>query len=174
MIKYSTIRHDLCELWGLTITDYMVLDLINIWCHNIRYGGWCIASRTNMAEAIRVNERHLQRTIQKLVSLNLIERNDAHFLRTTDIFRDAESQTGCTNSTPMGVSTVHPPCINSTPQGCTNSTPNIISNITVDNTDNIKGQNHKKSVAFAPSGEEKKETKPEKEKAPPSSARPPP
>lgn len=84
---YTTIIHPLRKALQLSCNEYIVLDLISRLSHNVKYNGWCIASKANIAKMTDLSERKIFTTIGKLVSLELIEKDDTtKHIRTTDKF----------------------------------------------------------------------------------------
>lgn len=84
---YTTIIHPLRKALQLSCNEYIVLDLISRLSHNVRYNGWCIASKANIAKMTDLSERKIYDTINKLIALELIEKDEyTKNIRTTDRF----------------------------------------------------------------------------------------
>jgi len=93
---YTTILHQVREDLKISITEYCVADTI----HHLsggeksrQLGGWCYASKQTLANNLGVDKRTIERAINKLLSLNLLEKDpETKYLRTTGIwFRKVET-----------------------------------------------------------------------------------
>lgn len=86
-MRYSIIFHELRVKWDLTITEYCILNSIDVLSHNRKYDGWCVQSKHNIADSIGVSRRSVQRAITKLEALGLVERSESGLdVRTSDLF----------------------------------------------------------------------------------------
>ena len=81
---YTTIIHPLRKAYNLSITEYCILDSIYMLSHNSKYGGWCIASKRQIAEELDLAERTVFNAIETLTAKDLIEKSDNGNLKTKD------------------------------------------------------------------------------------------
>jgi hypothetical protein len=81
---YTTIIHPLRKAYNLSITEYCVLDSIYMLSHNSKYGGWCIASKKQIAEELDLAERTVFNAINTLITKGLIEKSENGNIKTLD------------------------------------------------------------------------------------------
>ena len=81
---FNTIIHDVRIKFGLSLAEYCIVDSV---CHlskNVRYGGWCVQSKDDLADALGCSRRSVFTAIKKMITSGLIEKNELGHLRTTD------------------------------------------------------------------------------------------
>lgn len=84
-LMYTTILHPLRKAYKLSLLEYCVLEEIRVLSLNLKYGGWCIKSKQNIADSLDVSKMQIHRIINTLLSKKLIEKNgDTKHIRTTD------------------------------------------------------------------------------------------
>jgi len=87
---YTTIIHQAREELGLSLTEYCVADII----HHLSsapksrtLGGWCYASKKTLGDYLGLHKRTIERAINKLISLKLLEKDpERKFLTTTELW----------------------------------------------------------------------------------------
>lgn len=86
-ISFTIINHIVRIELGLSVTEYMVADLI----HNLStnpdksgYPGWCYASKDTLGKMIDVSKKSVDRAINTLIDKDLIEKHpETKFLKST-------------------------------------------------------------------------------------------
>ncbi len=73
------------------MNEYSVLDSIYYLSHNTKFGGWCIASKKNIADELDLSERTVFSAIEVCIKKSLIEKNEQGYLRTTDQWNEIMS-----------------------------------------------------------------------------------
>lgn len=87
--------HMLRKAYSLSLNEYAVLCEIYFLSRNNKYGGWCIKSRQNMADTLDITKDTIQRCVNKLVDIGLVEKNaETKFVRTTDKWNSIISSRG--------------------------------------------------------------------------------
>lgn len=86
-ISYTVILHQSRERLGISIAEYCVADIIYHYGglqKSREMGGWCYASKQQIAACLGLGKKTVDRAINKLIRLDLIEKNpDTRHLRTT-------------------------------------------------------------------------------------------
>ncbi len=136
MGKWTTIDHEVRELFNLSLNEYALADSV----YYLSRGGWCDASREYLGNFFGVSKRSAISIIKNLESRELLERNAKDKLRTTEKWNNAiegtkksrpssgeESSPGGEDSSPDTVKFLHP--------GGEETSPNI--NIYNNNNNNI-------------------------------------
>ncbi|HEA28447.1 MAG TPA: hypothetical protein ENH91_00375 [Leeuwenhoekiella sp.] len=75
---YTTIIHVRREVLGISIIEYCVAEMIYHFSNapdSKKIGGWCFASKQHIADCLSVNKRTIERAINKLLDLKLIEKD---------------------------------------------------------------------------------------------------
>jgi len=72
-MKTTLIDHEIRQKYGLTLTDYCILDSIYRLSKNNKFNGWCVATRQYIAEFIGISTKQVGRIISKLHDLELVE-----------------------------------------------------------------------------------------------------
>ena len=73
------------KAYSLSLNEYAVLCEISYLSHNVKFNGWCIKSKENIAKTLDLGRTSVFAAIQKLILIGLVEKNnDTTFLRTTD------------------------------------------------------------------------------------------
>ena len=85
---YTTIIHPIRVALSLSLNEYCVLDSIYRLSQNIKYGGWCVQSKANLAKDLDLGDRVIFTIIKTLEEKDLIERNDQGNLRTKDSWNE--------------------------------------------------------------------------------------
>ena len=85
---YTTILHQVREDLKISITEYCVADIIHCLSGGVKsrqLGGWCYASKQTLGNSLGVDKKTVQRAINKLIELNLLEKDsETKYLRTTE------------------------------------------------------------------------------------------
>lgn len=82
--RYTVVLHDVREKLRLSMNDYVVIDSIHKLSHNDPKYHYCIMSKENLAEFLRIARRTVFNIIQTGLEKGLLEKNDRGDLRTTD------------------------------------------------------------------------------------------
>jgi DNA-binding MarR family transcriptional regulator len=86
-ITYSLILHQQRERLGISVTEYLVADIIYHFgglTKSREMGGWCYASKQHLASCLGFNKKTIERAINVLDKKGLIEKNpETKHLRTT-------------------------------------------------------------------------------------------
>lgn len=88
---YTTIIHELREKYHLTIPEYCVLDAVRFLSNNPKapVSGWCNASKSAIAEMLGLSKAFIVGTINKLIEIHLLEKNDdGRLVRITELYFD--------------------------------------------------------------------------------------
>lgn len=85
---YTTIIHPIRVALNLSLNEYCVLDSIYRLSQNVKYGGWCVQSKANIAKDLGLGDRVVFTIIKTLEEKDLIERNDQGNLRTKDSWNE--------------------------------------------------------------------------------------
>jgi len=81
---YTMIIHPLRKALNLNLTEYCVLESIRALSHNNKFGGWCIASKQNIADGLDITRAQVHNIINKLIDREFIEKGGRGALRTVD------------------------------------------------------------------------------------------
>jgi hypothetical protein len=85
--------HLLRKAYSLSLNEYAVLIEIHNLSHNIKFGGWCVASKEYLADTLDLKRDTVYRAITKLLELELVEKEpELKKLRTTDKFSGVLSE----------------------------------------------------------------------------------
>lgn len=68
--------------------EYAILDTIYYYSNNVKFNGWCIASKQTIANDLDVSERTVFRAIETCVEKGFIEKGEKGTLRTTDSWNE--------------------------------------------------------------------------------------
>lgn len=86
-MTYTVILHQPREKLGISVHEYCVADLIYHFGNLTRsreMGGWCYASKELMANCLNLGKKTIDRAINKLLKLEIIEKHPAtRYLRST-------------------------------------------------------------------------------------------
>jgi len=85
-LNYTTIHHETRKSLGLSANEYMIADLIYNLQNNpkSKHPGWCYASKDSLADTLGLTRNGIQKLVNKLVKLKLLERDgEQSHLRTT-------------------------------------------------------------------------------------------
>lgn len=85
---YTTIIHPIRKAHHLSVNEYVVLDTIYQLSNNQKFGGWCVASKNNIAKWLDLGEATVFRAIETLIAKGLIEKNELGHLRSLDLFNE--------------------------------------------------------------------------------------
>lgn len=78
---YTVIQHKARKELDLSFIEYVIAD--EIYHLSSNQSGWCYKSKANIADRFGISERIVFKAIDKLVELELVEKNEAKQLRTT-------------------------------------------------------------------------------------------
>lgn len=135
--KYTVILHEIRRQLGLSHAEYAVVEGIGHLSNQARFP-WCTVSKDGLADFYGFTTRGLQKIVERMIELGLLERNDRGHLRTTQKWIDAttdgvnevrgEQSSGMgEKSSPLEVKKVHPDKTQSSQEGGEKSSPNHIS-----------------------------------------------
>lgn len=86
-ITYSLILHQQRERLGISITEYCIADMVYHYGgleKSRQMGGWCYASKQQLANNLSVNKRTIERGINELLKKGLLEKeSETKHLRST-------------------------------------------------------------------------------------------
>lgn len=85
---YTTIIHPLRKALCLSLTEYIILDMIYHLSHNEKYGGWCIASKAQLSEWSDLSLATVKRHITTLYEKDLVTKNERGWLKTKDSYNE--------------------------------------------------------------------------------------
>jgi len=85
---YTTIIHPIRKALALSLNEYCVLDTVYRLSQNVRYGGWCVASRSTLAKDLDLSERSIFNVIETLIEKDLVEKNELGHLRSKDTWNE--------------------------------------------------------------------------------------
>ncbi len=71
---YTTIIHPLRKQFGLTVSEYCVLDSVYFLSHFEKYDNWCVASSEKIAKELDYSGRTVLRALDRLEELGFIKR----------------------------------------------------------------------------------------------------
>jgi len=81
--RYSIVLHDVRGKLGISLTTYVVIDSIHkLSSSNARFP-YCVMSKNDIADFLKIGRRTVFRAIDEAEELELIERSE-HGLRATD------------------------------------------------------------------------------------------
>jgi hypothetical protein len=82
--------HQIRKKFSLSLNEYGILSEIYWLSHNVKYGGWCIASKDRLSKTLDLTRDTIFRAIKKLTALGLVEKGvETNALRTTDLFNNS-------------------------------------------------------------------------------------
>ena len=86
---FHPIRKALC----LSLNEMAILREIYSLSNNTKYNGWCIKSKTNIADTLDLSKGTVLNGIEKLINMGYVERNEQNkYLRPTDSIRELEQE----------------------------------------------------------------------------------
>jgi len=98
-LVYTNIQHNFRRFHGLSNTEYVLLDMINVLCQSDNKSqGWCWQSKETMAFEMELSKPAILKMIEKMIVNGfLIKHPQTKYLRTTDkwketYFADSEKQ----------------------------------------------------------------------------------
>jgi len=98
-LTYTNIQHNFRRFHGLSNTEYVFLDMINVLSHaDNKKGGWCYQSKETMSDEMELSKPAILKMIEKMIVNGfLIKHPQTKYLRTTDkwketYFADSEKQ----------------------------------------------------------------------------------
>lgn len=81
--RYSLVLHDVREKLGISLNTYVVIDSIHKLSSSDARFPYCVMSKNDIADFLKISRRTVFRSIDEAEELELIERSD-HGLRATD------------------------------------------------------------------------------------------
>ena len=89
---YTTTVHPLRLALNLSMEEFAVLDKIYKLSNNIKYGGWCVASQTDIANWLGLPKSTVNRHINTLIEKELVEKDlKTKHLRSSDLWNEIEA-----------------------------------------------------------------------------------
>ncbi len=103
--RYTTIWHAMREEFGLSVSEYVMCDIIHGLSGNRgAVPGWCYASRETLGKNLGITRQGAQKIIDRLIEMQLVEVDaETNYLRTTErwiyavelqkqqVYRDADN-----------------------------------------------------------------------------------
>lgn len=90
---YTTIIHPIRRALNIGPLDYCVLDSVYRLSKNVKFGGWCVMSKKQMADDLCISERAIFKILKTLEEKELIEKNEFGHLRTKDLWNELVANT---------------------------------------------------------------------------------
>ena len=81
--RYSLVLHDVRERMGISLNTYAVIDSIHKLSSSDPRFPYCVMSKEDIAEFLKISRRTVFRSIDEAENLELIERSE-HGLRATE------------------------------------------------------------------------------------------
>lgn len=85
---YTTVIHPIRTALCLSVNEYCVLDCVYQLSNNVKYHGWCVASKDYLSKTLDLGERTIFKILNTLEEKELIERNERGELRTLDVWNE--------------------------------------------------------------------------------------
>ncbi len=82
--RYTVVLHDVRDKFGISLNSYVIVDSVHKLSASDPNYPWCVMSKTDMAQFLKLGERTVYRSLNEAEEMGLIERNEYGGLRATE------------------------------------------------------------------------------------------